>query len=739
MGASITLSYKYNGKDIASNTSNVTISATLKWTWGTWNNTKMPGVLVIDGEEYKFSTNFNYNGNSTEGSLLLISKTVDIEHDGDGTKTLEYSASYEYHGGEYAEAYGTKTLPTIPRTSQPSCITWPEHTQQVGSFGDTISIHTNRKNDSLTHTLRYQFGSQSGTCINAETGKATNMDVGTGFKWKIPEALMDLIPNAVSGSGTIYCDTYSGTTKIGTASCGFTATVPDNIKPSCSLSLEDVTGIDDIYGSPVQGLSRIKVKASATTAYSSPIAAYTIEANGVTYSGSEVTTGILQNSGSSPVKVSVRDQRGRTASASYTMSVQAYTAPTVSKLNIKRCDEDGTENDKGAYIQVTFSASISSMSNRNTAAYALRYKKSTDEDYTTVNFSALANKYSVTDQTYQFVADPDYSYDIEVTATDKHGTATRATSGSTAFTLMDWKASGTGIAFGKVAEKNNTMEIALDTEIHGSAILHGNRYSFSTPGTSGSAGYILMARIAITSANADTPVTFVFSQRQKEAPMTVYVRFNNPTATSSTLSSISYEGSNYGAFLVQTGSLTWDLYVQKSSAYDTVTLQDWYTSRTMGDRVDVTFPGTLVSSLPQPYHRATPARLNSLMDFIFPVGFVLTLYNHTDPNEIYEGTTWVRITNAFLWATTDTGTIGQTGGSATHTLTADEMPKHTHNVAVTGGSTNYGMTRTAVLFDSVQHSSSGYLDSSTAAESGGGKAHNNMPPYIQVSMWRRTA
>jgi hypothetical protein len=729
MAASLSLSFTRGEPDIASNSTEVTIVVTLNWTYGTYNNNKMYGELVIDGTAYGFNANFNWNGSVTNGSAELFRKTVSVTHNDDGNKTLNYSAFFEYHTSKLIYASGSQVLPFIARTSQPSCITWPEHTQKVGDFGTEISIHTNRKASSLTHTLRYQFGSQSGTI-------ATN--VGTGTKWVIPLSLMNLIPNSTSGSGTIYCDTYSGSTKIGTASCGFTATVPASVKPSCSLTLDDVTKIDDIYGSPVQGLSRIKVTVSATTAYSSPIAAYTITANGVTYSGAEITTGLLQNSGSSPVTVTVKDQRGRTASASYTMSVQAYVPPTISELNIKRCNADGTENDKGDYIHTTFSAAISSMSSKNTATYALRYKQSTEEDYTVVNFTALANKYAVTGQTYLFAADPDFSYDIEVTATDRHSTATRATSGSTAFTLMDWKASGTGIAFGKVAGKDNTMEIALDLEVEGTTVLRGNRYSFSTPGEAGNGGYILMARIAITAANADTPITFVFSQRQKESTMTVYAQFRNSTATTSTLESIRYSGSNYGAFLVPTGSLTWDLYVQKGSDYDTVTLQDWYTSKTMEDRVDVTFPGTLVSTLPQPYHRATPAMMESLLDYLYPVGILVELYSHVSPAELFGGT-WTRIENRFLWGTTSGGTIGQTGGAQTHQLTVNEMPSHNHSIAVTGGSTNYGTTRTSIKLASVEHSTSGYADSSTAINSGGGAAHNNMPPYIQVSIWRRTA
>lgn len=665
MGASVTLSFTQNSQSIANNTTNVTIKATLNWTYGTWNNNKMYGELTIDGETYGFNANFNWNGASNSGSVELITKTVDVDHNADGTKTLDYSVWYEYHSGKTVEASGSRTLPLIARTSQPSCITWPEHTQYVGEFGDTISIHTNRKNSSLTHTLRYQFGESKGTI-------ATGVENGT--EWTVPLDLMNLLPNSVAGSGTIFCDTYSGSTLIGTASCGFTATVPDSIKPSCTFTLEDVTGIDDIYGSPVQFLSRIKVTVTAKTAYSSPIDSYTVAANGVSYSGSEVTTGFLQGSGDSPVEVTVRDKRGRTGSASYTMSVRAYTAPTVSKMNIKRCNADGTENDKGEYIQVTFSAAVSSMDNKNTAAYALRYKKSTDETYTVVNFSALANRYTVTDQTYLFAADPDFSYNIEVTATDRHNTATRATSGSTAFTLMDWKASGTGIAFGKVAGKDNTMEVALDLEVEGSFALHGNRYSFSSPGTAGSAGYVLMARIAIIDANADTPITFVLSRRQEEMTMTVYVQFRNSTATASTLQSIRYEGANYGAFLVPTGSLTWDLYVQKGSAYDTITIQDWYTSRTMESRVDVTFPGTLVSSVPDPFYRATPAKPRGLVDFMYPVGYILTMYNHTDPNTIFTGTTWVRLENTLLWAVPAGGVIGAETSVPFSYMADDAMP-----------------------------------------------------------------
>ena len=354
--------------------------------------------------------------------------------------------------------------------------------------------------------------------------------------------------------------------------------------------------------------------------------------------------------------------------------------------------------------------------------------------FTSVPFSDLANKYTVTDRAYVFAADGNSSYDVEVEAKDRHGAYTASTSASTAFTLANWGADGTSMALGKVAEKSHGFEVALDNYFYGSTIQTGNRYSYSTPGVAGSEGFILMAQIEITAANADTPITFVLTQRTAIAPMTIHVSLLNG-ATSSNLQEISYTGSNYGAFLTQADAMTWQLWVQKVSAYDTITLQDWYTSRTMESRVKVTFPGTLIDAVPTPYWRATPARIESLLDFIYPVGSVYISYSHNSPSLMFGGT-WVRIENAFLWGTTSGGIIGKTGGEAEHTLTLDELPSHSHNVeaALTGGG-----SMTANNKIRYSNENTGYLGNIATKNAGGGAAHNNMPPYVQVSIWRRTA
>ena len=149
----------------------------------------------------------------------------------------------------------------------------------------------------------------------------------------------------------------------------------------------------------------------------------------------------------------------------------------------------------------------------------------------------------------------------------------------------------------------------------------------------------------------------------------------------------------------------------------------------------VTFPGDLVAELPTPYHKATPAKLQSLLDHIYPINSIYISYSHTNPSTLFGGT-WTRISNAFLWATDASGTIGQTGGEAEHTLTTNELPAHSHTISVANTASGDLTAANKIRYNGSATSYLGTLSTNTA---GGGAAHNNMPPYIQVSVWRRTA
>lgn len=732
-GRYLLFSWTEKSQNVANNTT--TISWTLKGA-GTgevqWYKAGNFKVVIAGKTVFSSATRINlYDG------TVVASGTYTFTHDADGTKSFTASAE----GGIYTNAVnctgsGTFTLDTIARASQPSCITWPEHTQKVGEFGDEISIHMNRQSSVFTHTVRYQFGSKSGTIAQ---------NVETGVKWVIPLSLMDLLPSATSGSGTIYVDTYNGSTKIGTKYCGFTATVPASVKPTCSFTLEDITGADDIYGSPVKGLSKIKVTVTATQAYSSPIASCVISANGVKYSGLTATTGLLKASGTSTVTATVKDKRGRTGSVTYDMSVQNYAAPAITALTVKRCNQDGTLNKRGSYVKVTFSGSVSSMSSKNTAAYKVKYKKSTDTSYTTVAIAALANKYAVSGHTYIFAASTGSTYDVVVEVTDRHSTAQRSAKAPTASSIISWRGfktdNGTedGIGIGKVPEKPNTLEVGWDAEFEQDLVQKGNMYSFQPEAYGGTKGYILLAVITLNTLNVNAPIVFKINRRGGLCPMDVYVRFaSSSTTTDPDLGSITYEGDNFGAFMVKSATSTWKLYVDNTTGWSNPCLQEWFTTDNQMQRLTVTFPDECVEgtdpSVLGTYYRATPAKMQSILDFIYPVGSIYLSYSHTSPATLFGGT-WVRIENAFLWATTSGGTIGQTGGESEHKLTTAEMPSHSHGSVYSGnasGDKSLPWLSTSVL------GTGDKLAYSTIA-TGDSEAHNNMPPYIQISAWRRTA
>lgn len=734
-GRYLVFDWKTTNRNAANNTT--TISWTLKGAGGSdvWYNAGNFRVSIAGEVVYSSSARIRLSKGTT-----VASGTYTFKHGADGKKSFTAAAD----AGIYTVAVnctGSKTfeLDVIARASQPSLITWPNHTQNVGYFGDTIAVHMNRQADTFTHTVRYAFGNLSGTCINAETGKAAT-GITTGFQWKIPTEFMDLLPSATSGSGTIYVDTYSGNTLVGTKYCGFTAGVPASVKPTCSIQVLDNTNIQQTYGSLVKGLSKLYVKTTGKAAYSSPISAYNVAANGVRYTAAEIVTGVLTAAGSTTITATVTDKRGRTsAAASAAFAVLDYNQPTVTKIAAIRCDQDGTANKRGAYIKVTFSAAITSLSSKNTAQYKLKYKKTADTSYTSVTLSALANKYSVSNHSHIFAATAN-AYDIAIEAIDRHYTVVKSTKAPTTASILSFRgfktSSGTedGIGIGKVPSKANTLEIGWQTEIEKTLVTTGNRYCFSSPGTANVVGFVRIARITITAANADTPITFVFTQRRAVQPMTVHACFSNSTATDSSMSSFTYEGANYGAFLTKVEALVWDLYVQKGSEWDTITLQDWWMSKTMETRCTVAWQGDLADTVPLGlvgYYRAVPAVLRGIMDSILPVGSIILRYDHNSPNTMYPGTTWVRITNRFLWGCDADGDIGVIGGAKEVTLTAAQIPEHSHGSVY---SQHAEGTKSQAWY-----SNAGTSLAYGVVKTGGGEAHNNMPPYIQVSIWRRTA
>lgn len=128
----------------------------------------------------------------------------------------------------------------------------------------------------------------------------------------------------------------------------------------------------------------------------------------------------------------------------------------------------------------------------------------------------------------------------------------------------------------------------------------------------------------------------------------------------------------------------------------------------------------------------------TLFDIVYPVGAIYMSVSSTSPASLFGGT-WEQIENRFLLAAGSSYTAGNTGGEATHTLTKNEMPTHSHEI-YSGYGDVVSNVSDAYRYQTWGSSDRGWKTGNLGTSNiGGGKAHNNMPPYLVVYMWKRTA
>lgn len=277
--------------------------------------------LNLDGRNVHYS----YPTWETSGEeYTLASGSSTISHNADGTKTLPISCTFNPNNGLHGTitVSASLSLTTIPRSSSVSV--------SPGVIGSSVTININRQSSSFKHTVRYSWAGKSGTI-------ATNVDTST--TWTIPLDFANDIPNSASGTGTVYVDTYSGSTKTGTQSTTLTASVPANVKPTFTgISLSDLNGAaqnlipkSDTF---IQVISNIKVAFNgAVGSYGSSITGYYAEIIGKNQSTSSNggSLGIMNYHGTIKIRASVSDSRGRWSDTKeVSVTVLEYFAPALS-------------------------------------------------------------------------------------------------------------------------------------------------------------------------------------------------------------------------------------------------------------------------------------------------------------------------------------------------------------------------------------------------------------------------
>lgn len=408
--------------------------------------------VTTDGSKKTGTNTVGLSGGATK---TLASGSKNIYHDSDGTKTFSYSFSQEFDITYSGSAVGTKTgsgtgtLNTIPRKSVLGTIS-------NFTIGNAINIPITKYSSSFTDTLTIKIGSFTKTISDISNGDDVSFTTA-----ELTEIYKQL-PSATKGTFTFTLTTKSGSTTIGTSSKTATGSINTNIKPSISsvaLS-EAVAGIATQFGGYVQSQSKIKGTITATAGNGSSIASYKTVINGNTYTASTFTTAALKTSGSNSYTVTVTDKRGRTASTSGTFNVIAYSIPQISTLDVVRCLQDGTEDVEGEYVKISVKASIASVNSKNTKSFKLEYKTKKATTWTAIQTYTAGYTYTVTDSVKSGFSG-DSPYDFRITAVDFFHSATKAASISTAYTIMDLKGDGTGVAFGRVATESNVFDVGF--------------------------------------------------------------------------------------------------------------------------------------------------------------------------------------------------------------------------------------------------------------------------------------
>lgn len=343
----------WNKPDVANNRSTVNVQARLITNGyaSMWGVTADLTITINGGSAIEHPA-INIGTNSSQ---LIFAHDYLVGHNDNGSKTVGIKISVNLNTGGYGSsmvAFDLK-LSDIPRASSGSVTS--------GDLGTPVKISIDRKVSSFKHTLRYNWGGLSGTI-------ASNVD--TSYSWTLPMNFANEIPNATSGWGRVYIDTYNGSTKVGTKEATFKGNVPESVKPTLgSITLIDgnttVSNLLNTANTFAEIVSDVKVGfTNAKGSYGSTIKEYKAEIVGKNQSISENNGnfGIMNWNGETQVKAWVVDSRGRSSNVVTTdITVLEYFLPTLTFTAVR-----GDTNQSSDKIVVTRTAKVAPLKIGNT-------------------------------------------------------------------------------------------------------------------------------------------------------------------------------------------------------------------------------------------------------------------------------------------------------------------------------------------------------------------------------------
>lgn len=428
-------------------------------------------TVVINGTTVYYAQDGSSEVKLYDGTVVATGTLV-IPHDSDGNKTFSASvAAGIYDWSPTCTGSGTFELNKIPRLSS--------LTANNGTLGTAQTLTVTKQNSSFTHTITYKCGTTSGTVATKSSS--------TSISWTPPISLASQNTTGTVVSVTFTIETFSGSASVGSSTKTISCSIPDSVRPSCMINAERVPYITDYYDNDwwadkavyIQGVTKVQSSIVASESYGSAIANYTVKMENSTYTGQNVTMSAPSKSGNITITATVTDKRGRSGSATKTISVLPCPSCQITKLVGVRCNSDGTSNDRGEYILMSYAYDSGFYTTEygvdNGSSFAeVYYKKHSDSTWTLL--AELDEIPSFPPSTWTeadiksvslFQADTANSYDLKLVVTDYFNTVTMTGRVGTAYSLIHWKASGKGMGIGKTSELDDVLDIGMSTKFSG--------------------------------------------------------------------------------------------------------------------------------------------------------------------------------------------------------------------------------------------------------------------------------
>ena len=415
-----------NSTSVTANTSSVSYSfyitrggmgffASQPFSW----NIKIGGqTIAINNFKFQIST-------SDPAEQLIKSGQVTVAHDGDGSKTMSFEVSTPdaswispTYGPTAMEMTGTWKLTTIPRASSISAIN-----AEIGS--DTL-ITISRASSAFSHTITYKFGDLTGT-IATKTTK-------TSIPWTVPKSFYEEITNAKSGTVTLTCKTYSGSTLLGEKTTTFRATASEELcKPDVSgtaVVTDDLTkGLTGNDHTVIRYVSEVEATITANPKNGATIASRTVNGKAL------MDTLDFTNAETGAFAFSATDSRGYTGSRTVNLDFVSYIPLTLTPT-VNRVTPTGdivVLNIKGNFWEGNFGA----VDNALTISYQYRLDGGEWSEAVEISGASISgNVYSVSAE----ISGMDYreSYVFRLIAGDSAMELTREISISAGVPVFDW-------------------------------------------------------------------------------------------------------------------------------------------------------------------------------------------------------------------------------------------------------------------------------------------------------------